>query len=99
MFLNKSNLTEAMQITIKIALIVLAITTIGLAPSIAFNQPAKAASHWCENQGKTSEWANGCKQGWSIMIIATNMNQIKVRQLTLLMDIRWDGRKDTAISN
>ncbi len=65
MFLNKSNLTEAMQITIKIALIVLAITTIGLAPSIAFNQPAKAASHWCENQGKTSEWANGCKQGWS----------------------------------
>jgi hypothetical protein len=44
-FLNKLNLTEAMQITIKIALIVLAITTLELAPSIAFNQPANAVPH------------------------------------------------------
>ena len=67
MFLYKMNLPELMEITIKIAVIVLAITTMALAPSISFSQPTKAATdtHWCANQGKSSEWVNGCKQGWS----------------------------------
>jgi hypothetical protein len=45
-----------------------------------------------------SGYSDANKDG-QMMIIATNMNQIKARQLTLLMDMRWDGRKDTAVSN
>lgn len=45
-----------------------------------------------------SRYSDANKDG-QMMIITTNMNQIKARQLTLLMDMRWDGRKDTAVSN
>lgn len=54
-----------MEITKKIAVIALVVASMALAPSIVFNQPAKAASNWCENQGKSQNWVNGCKQGWS----------------------------------
>ena len=52
-----------MKITIKIAVVVLAITTMALAPSISLYQPAKAQSNWCDNQGMSTEWVNGCKLG------------------------------------
>ena len=60
------NLPELMEITIKIAVIVLAITTMALAPSISFSQPTKAATdtHWCANQGKSSEWVNCIMDTW-----------------------------------
>jgi len=54
-----------MKITAKLCAIVIAIASLSLAPSIIYTQPAEAASHWCENQGKSQNWVNGCKQGWS----------------------------------
>lgn len=56
-----------MKVTIKIAIIVLVVTTMTLAPSIIISQSATAASHsqWCENQGKDKQWVFGCQAVWS----------------------------------
>jgi hypothetical protein len=53
-----------MEIITKLFAIAIAVTSLAFAPSIVNIQPVDAASHWCENQGKSQNWVNGCKQGW-----------------------------------
>jgi hypothetical protein len=54
-----------MNVRISILVIALGVVPLAIAPTLIISQPADAASHWCENQGKSVNWANGCKQGWS----------------------------------
>ena len=49
----------------KSLVIVLAITSMALAPSLIINKSVDAASHSCEVKGKSQDWIKGCKQGWS----------------------------------
>jgi hypothetical protein len=56
---------QSMNLGISILVIAFAIASIGLAPSLMISQSASAVSHWCENQGKSSAWVEGCKNGWS----------------------------------
>jgi hypothetical protein len=55
-----------MNARIRILVIALGVVSLAVAPSLIINQAADASSHhkWCENQGKSVNWVNGCKQGW-----------------------------------
>jgi hypothetical protein len=54
-----------MEITIKLLVIALAVTSMALAPSLIINKSADAASHSCEDtKGKSKDWIEGCKRGW-----------------------------------
>lgn len=53
-----------MKITIILCTIVIAVTSLVLAQSIVNIQPVVAASHWCEQKGKSQSWVEGCQQGW-----------------------------------
>lgn len=53
-----------MKITMKLCAIVIVVTSLALAPSIVYTQPVEAASHWCQQQGKSQSWVEGCQQGW-----------------------------------
>ena len=48
----------------KLFAIAIAVTSLAMAPSLFNINAADAQSHWCENQGKSGNWANGCKEGW-----------------------------------
>jgi hypothetical protein len=47
-----------------ILVIALGIVPLALAPTLIVGQPVDAATHWCQNQGKSVNWVNGCKNGW-----------------------------------
>ena len=49
----------------KIFVMVLTVTSLVMAPSLFNVNSAAAVTHWCEQQGKSSNWVNGCKEGWS----------------------------------
>lgn len=53
-----------MEFNTKLFAIAIAVTSLALAPSIVSTQPVEAESHWCEQQGKSNNWVNGCKSGW-----------------------------------
>jgi hypothetical protein len=54
-----------MEITIKLLVIALAVTSMALAPSLIINKSADASNHYCtEYKGKSQDWIDGCKQGW-----------------------------------
>ena len=44
---------------------VLTVTSLAMAPSLFNINSAAAVTHWCEQQGKSNNWINGCKEGWS----------------------------------
>ena len=49
----------------KLCAIVIAVTSLALAPSLIAISPAEATSHYCRDQkGKSQNWINGCQQGW-----------------------------------
>ena len=58
----------------KLSLIVLAVVSITLFPTLLIYKSANAVDSstqsttqtkgWCESQGKSADWAKGCKQGW-----------------------------------
>lgn len=53
-----------MTIKIGMFMIVLAVVSLALAPSLLINQTAEA-NKWCEDQkGKPHAWITGCKDGW-----------------------------------
>jgi len=47
-----------------ILVITIGIVPLALAPTLIIIQPVDAATHWCEEQGKSVNWVNGCKNGW-----------------------------------
>jgi hypothetical protein len=51
-----------------ILVIALEVVSLALAPTLIINQSADAQSlsskGWCESQGKSINWVNGCKNGW-----------------------------------
>jgi hypothetical protein len=54
-----------MKINTKLLVIVLAVTTLTLGPTIIVINPADAESHYCSDEkGKSKAWIEGCKQGW-----------------------------------
>jgi hypothetical protein len=48
----------------KLFAIAIAVASLAMAPSLFNINAADAASHWCENQGKSNTWVAGCKDGW-----------------------------------
>jgi hypothetical protein len=53
-----------MNVRIGILVIALGVVSLALAPTLITSQPVDAATHWCQNQGKSVNWVNGCKNGW-----------------------------------
>lgn len=54
-----------MKITMELCAIVIAVTSLALAPSLIAISPADASSHYCRDQkGKSQSWIDGCQQGW-----------------------------------
>ena len=49
----------------KILVMVLTVASLAMAPSLFNINSAAAVTHWCEQQGKSNNWINGCKEGWS----------------------------------
>jgi hypothetical protein len=55
-----------MKITMKLYAIVIAVTSLALAPSLIAISPADANSHYCRDQkGKSQDWVYGCQRGWA----------------------------------
>lgn len=52
-----------MEITTKMIVIVIAITSMALSPSLMFPPQSVDANTYCDN-GKSESWVEGCKQGW-----------------------------------
>lgn len=48
----------------KILVMALTVTSLAMAPSLFNINSAAAVTHWCEQQGKSNNWVNGCKLGW-----------------------------------
>ena len=54
-----------MEITSKLYVMALAVTTLALAPTLIVINSADASSHYCRHQKvKSQNWINGCQQGW-----------------------------------
>lgn len=53
-----------MDTKLKLFVIAITVTSLAMTPSLFNINSADAASHWCENQGKSSAWEAGCKDGW-----------------------------------
>ena len=54
-----------MEITTKLCAIVIAVTSLALAPSLIVINSADAATSYCSDQkGKSQNWINGCQNGW-----------------------------------
>lgn len=49
----------------KLFAIAVAVTSLAIAPSLFNINSADAASHWCEQQEKSSDLREYCKRGWS----------------------------------
>ena len=55
-----------MKIATKLCAIVIAVASLALAPSLIVINSADAATSYCSDQkGKSQNWINGCRQGWS----------------------------------
>lgn len=48
----------------KILVMALIVASLAMAPSLFSINSAAAVSNWCEHQGKSNNWAVGCKTGW-----------------------------------
>ena len=87
-----------MEITTKLCAIVIAVTSLALAPSLIVINSADAATHYCtDHKGKSQNWINGCKKDGQIIIIVTNMIRMGNRT-HFIVDIKLDGKKVT-VSN
>ncbi|HEU5121074.1 MAG TPA: hypothetical protein VFT71_08800 [Candidatus Nitrosocosmicus sp.] len=53
-----------MEIITKLFVIAIAVTAMSLDPSLIIYQSADAEKH-CTDYGKSQNWVNGCRQGWS----------------------------------
>jgi hypothetical protein len=51
----------------KLLAMAVAIASVAILSALKANKPVNAVDSkgWCESQGKSQNWINGCQQGWS----------------------------------
>ena len=49
----------------KLFMMAISVSSLVMAPSLFNINAAYAVSNWCEQQGMSNNWINGCKVGWS----------------------------------